>query len=130
MGRSTSGQVQNYRNTSAALNLFEVDKFIIKVKSYADGSTQGLDLFRSQNSPVPHQKPLSSTLKTSQFHTKRSQFNTHLSSTPKNPQFNTRRCVELRGFWCGTEECVELRGFRCETEEFRGLKRSGSFVLN
>ena len=53
-------------------------------------NTRGPLVFSSQNSSVPHQKPLSSTPKTPQFHTKNpSVQHKPLSSTPKTPQFNT-----------------------------------------
>ena len=66
-----------------------------------------------KNPSILHQKPLSSTPKTPQFHT-------------KNPSVHhTHRCVELkdvwngRGFCRGNEGRVELRVFWCGTEGFR-----------
>ena len=95
--------------------------------------------FHTKNPSVLHQKPLSSTLKTRQFHTplsstpkpltsapKTFRFNTPLSSTLKTTQFNTllrqkiaagcvelRGSVELRGRWNWGVFCVEMKDFRC-----------------
>ena len=76
--------------------------------------------FHTKNPSVPHQKHLSSTIKTSQFNTL---LRKKLCWTEGFLVWNRGSLgVELRGFCCGNEECVELRGFWCGTE--------GVLVLN
>ena len=77
--------------------------------------------FNTKNPSVPppsgpHQKPLSSTPKPPQFHTKNSSVphKKPLNSTPKPPQFHTKNpSVQNRDVWISGVFGIELRDFGC-----------------
>ena len=79
-------------------------------------------LFHKRTTPFQHQKSLSSTQKTPQFHTKKPSVQAQSPSVQHTSQF-----FLYEGWNCGV--CVEIKGFNVELRDFWGWKGVAS-VLN